>query len=161
MNLGDGRDRVSIVLFADNFWLVATSPEILASMTTAWLKCLKEWAFEVPLDQCTWCTTLSDSISGKVVCNGETVKRASRDEGFKALGCEISFNTYFVVELDNRIAKFWGWFWGYQQFLLNPNIGFKRRLHLLELLMSASMMWFAGYWNLRQTEVSRIKRVQE
>ena len=57
----DDGSHVSLLLFADNFWLAATSPQELASMTEAWLARLSEYGWSVPLQETTWCSTGPDS----------------------------------------------------------------------------------------------------
>ena len=51
---------VDIILFADNYWLVATSHKMLENMTQAWLYLLSEVGWETPTEELTWCTTRSD-----------------------------------------------------------------------------------------------------
>ena len=49
---------VNIILFADNYWLVATDHEMLRAMTETLLALLAEYGWETPVDELTWCTTL-------------------------------------------------------------------------------------------------------
>ena len=39
---------VDLILFADNYWLVATSPRMLEKATVAWLSLLGEYGWETP-----------------------------------------------------------------------------------------------------------------
>ena len=45
--LADG-SWVDLILFADNYWLVATSPQMLKSMTGEWLRLLGEVGWLTP-----------------------------------------------------------------------------------------------------------------
>ena len=49
-------DNVSLMLFADNFWLVATSAKQLSAMMIQWIRLLHGAGWRVPLSECTWCT---------------------------------------------------------------------------------------------------------
>ena len=46
--LDDGT-KISLVLFADNFWLFSSGPRELSIMTAAWLEILKKYGWNVPL----------------------------------------------------------------------------------------------------------------
>ena len=62
VQLDDGT-VIALILFADNFWLFARSPEELATITGVWLGMLAESGWKVPLDETTWCTTGPDENS--------------------------------------------------------------------------------------------------
>ena len=47
--LSDGT-LVNIILFADNYWLVATDHGMLENMTKAWLSLLSEYGWETPVE---------------------------------------------------------------------------------------------------------------
>ena len=44
---------VNLILFADNYWLIATNHTMLESMTTAWLDLLGEYGWETPTEELT------------------------------------------------------------------------------------------------------------
>ena len=52
ITLDDGT-RISLILFADNFWLFASSAKQLSSMFDAWLSVLGTCGWDVPLDEAT------------------------------------------------------------------------------------------------------------
>ena len=52
---------INIILFADNYWLVATDPEMLRAMTEMWLDLLAEYGWETPVADLTWCSTVLDN----------------------------------------------------------------------------------------------------
>ena len=45
---------VNIILFADNYWLVATDSRMLKKMTEVWLDILAEYGWETPVTELTW-----------------------------------------------------------------------------------------------------------
>ena len=61
-----GGTWVSIILFADNYRLVATDPEMLGKMTMAWLLLLGEYGWETPMEELTWCTTRDDGDTARI-----------------------------------------------------------------------------------------------
>ncbi len=42
----EGGKWVDIILFADNYWLVAVNPKMLENMTIAWLDLLAEYGWD-------------------------------------------------------------------------------------------------------------------
>ena len=107
-----GRSYANLLLFADNFWLLATSAPELAEMSAEWLEILNKFGWEVPLDELTWCTTAQDDLAtGQVTIQGHRVRRNSRAEAFKVLGTCVTFDNSFELELQNRISRAWRAFW--------------------------------------------------
>ena len=66
---------VNLILFADNYWFVATSPQMLCAMTSEWLRLLGEVGWETPTEELTWCTTEQDSVKMDIKINEETTRR--------------------------------------------------------------------------------------
>eukprot|EP00973_Karenia_brevis_P062080 8633880-Karenia_brevis.AAC.1 len=96
------------MLFADNFWLLASSPLQLAAMTEVWLDLLSEYGWSVPLDETVWFTTGPDTCKEWVVpVRGEKVRRAKQQEGFMVLGTRVTFDNAFSEELEVRFDKAW------------------------------------------------------
>ncbi len=52
---------VNIILFTDNYWLVATNARMLKKMTEKWLDLMSEYGWETPVADLTWCSTLMDN----------------------------------------------------------------------------------------------------
>ena len=73
--------RIHLLLFADNFWLVAVSAEQLSAMTAAWLDLLEQAGWSVSLDETTWCSTGPDCIRHQVRAREVELPRASRSVG--------------------------------------------------------------------------------
>eukprot|EP00974_Lingulodinium_polyedra_P006738 642411-Lingulodinium_polyedra.AAC.1 len=46
--LTDG-SYLAILLYADNYWLIARSHRVLQEMTETWLQCLAEFGWDTPL----------------------------------------------------------------------------------------------------------------
>ena len=159
--LDDG-SHVSLLLFADNFWLVATSPQELASMTEAWLALLREYGWSVPLNETTWCSTGPDSNHHWIVnVAGQKLPRAPRSTGFKVLGTQVCFDNCFEVELQNRISRAWRAFYKFADLLCCQAAPWKNRLQLLSLLVGHSLFWCSGSWNLTARQVSKVRGLQQ
>ena len=88
--------HLSLLLFADNFWLLATSPQMLEAMTQKWLDLLTAAGWEVPLEETTWCTTAPDEHHWKVHAQGCALPHSSRKVGFMALGVWLTFDNSFA-----------------------------------------------------------------
>ncbi len=52
---------VSLILFADKYWLVATKAKMLKLMTVKWLDLMDEFGWETPVADLTWCSTVKDN----------------------------------------------------------------------------------------------------
>jgi hypothetical protein len=159
--LGDG-SYLSLVLFADNYWLIGTSPQELGKMTTAWLSILKKYGWSTPLQECTWCTTgLDETSSWQVAVDGSPIKRTSRKVGFNVLGVQLTFDNCFEVELQNRIGRAWRAFYKYAHLLCCQRAPLGNRFQLLQSLVSTSLFWCAGSWNLTAKQASKLRGVQQ
>ncbi len=96
---------VNLIMFADNYWLVATSAQMLTLMTREWLSLLERVGWETPVEELSWCTTADDDINLKIIVNDKLVRRPKRGEGFKVLGTMVTFDNNFDVEIENRLAR--------------------------------------------------------
>ena len=78
--------NVSLILFADNFWVLAKSAQELSETTTYWLSLLQSHGWDVPLDEAVWCTTSPDGNTGlRVDVQGTNIKRAKRGRWFRRI----------------------------------------------------------------------------
>ena len=102
--LSDG-SWVNRILFADNYWLVATSPSMLKDMANEWLRVLGEVGWETATADLTWCATEKDLYKADIVVNGETTLRAEAKVGLKAFGTLVTLDSNFDVEIENRLAR--------------------------------------------------------
>ena len=151
---------MSLVLFADNYWLVATSPQMLQLMTIEWLKLLGEVGWKTPTTELTWCTTTEDNVKHDIIINGEVVTRAEKKKGFKVLGTLLTFDNNFDVEIENRLARAWRALHANWELLGCTSIPLTRRLQVFRSTVEASFFWCAGSWNLTMEQISRIKGQQ-
>ena len=153
--------HLSLVLFADNFWLFATSPTMLETMMQKWLDLLSAYGWEVPLDETTWCTTAPDERHWTIQARGAVLPRSSRKVGFRALGVRVTFDNCFASELSERIAKAWRAFYKYRELLCCRDCPIKPRLTLLRILVACSLFWCAGSWNLKEAQLAKLRGAQQ
>ena len=157
--LADG-SWVDLILFADNYWLVATSPQMLRAMTVEWLRLLGEVGWETPTSELTWCTTMHDDVNMKIVVNEEIAKRAGNKEGFKVLGTIVTFDNNYDVELEHRIQKAVISFHKNKDLLLCSSVPLGKRLQVFRATVEASLLWCAGSWNLTLEQYQRLRGAQ-
>ena len=153
--------RVALVLFADNFWIFAESPCQLSAMTAAWLDLLEGDGWSVPLEETTWCTTGSDDIHHAVNVRNVELPRASRSVGFKVLGAVVTFDNVFEVELQHRISRAWRAFYSFVDVLCCRVAPWGARLELLTVLVSTSLFWCSGSWNLTARQCTKLRGIQQ
>ncbi len=66
-----GETFLSLILFADNYWLIARSASVFQEMTETWLDLLQEYGWGAPATELTWATTLRDEVfSGTILIEG-------------------------------------------------------------------------------------------
>ena len=151
---------LGILTFADNFWLIAMSAKELQSMMQCWFERTRGSGWTIPLAECKWCTTASDSSRAHVRVNGMCINRASRDEGFLALGSLVSFDNRFDNELNQRIRKAWAVFNLHRSQLCCKDASLRKRILLLVTLVVPTLFWCSGSWNLTKEQESRLRGVQ-
>ena len=93
--------------------------------------------------------------------SGHCIHRTPRSQGFKVLGVSLSFDNSFEVELQNRIARAWRAFYKYAHLLRCRTAPVSVRLKLLTNLVSSSLFWCAGSWNLTARQRSKLRGVQQ
>lgn len=96
---------LSLICFADDFWLHARSPNELQDMLQAWLSILRKYGWHSPVNEITWASTGEDNCGCCVTVDNTVVPRAPRDEGFVALRVNVSPNGRVTRELYARIQK--------------------------------------------------------
>ncbi len=96
---------VNLIMFADNYWLVATSAQMLTLMTREWLSLLERVGWETPVEELSWCTTADDDSNLRIIVNDKLARRPKRGAGFKVLGTMVTFDNNFDVEIENRLAR--------------------------------------------------------
>ncbi len=147
-------------MFADNYWLVATSAEMLNLMTCEWLRLLEGVGWETPAEELSWCTTVDDDVNYEIIVDYKRVRRPKRGEGFKALGTIVTFDNNFDVEIENRLARASATFNANWDMLGCASASLAKRVQIFRATVEASFLWCAGSWNLRLEQLKRIKGAQ-
>ena len=117
--------------------------------------------WQVPLSETQWCTTAPDEHMWQIRVHGETLRRAPRKEGFRALGVRVTFDNSQECELNERIRRSWRAFYKYSDILCCRDCPIGPRLILLDILVSSSLFWCAGSWNLTHTQQTKLRGVQQ
>ena len=149
-----------MILFADNYWLVATTPEMLSDMTNGWLRLLGEVGWETPTKDLTWGAAAVDEYRAGIRVNGALTRRAGRSIGFKVLGTMVTFDSRFDVEVENRLARATATFWASWELLGCTSTPLAKRILIFRATVEASFFWCAGSWSLTVEHLQRIKGAQ-
>ena len=151
---------VNLIMFADNYWLVANDAHALRLMTCEWLRLLGDVGWETPAEDLTWCTTADDGISIDIVVDTKLIRRPKRGEGFKVPGTIITFDNNFDVEIENRLARANATFYANWELLGCTSSPLAKRMQIFRATVEATFLWCAGSWNLRVEQLKRIKGAQ-
>ena len=146
---------VDIILFADNYWLVAVDHKMLENMTKAWLSLLAEYGWETPTEELTWCTTQDDGGTANIVINDKRTLRTKAAVGFKVLGTYVTFDNNYEVEIENRLTKADKAFWANWSLLGCVSVPLPKRLSVFKATVNASMLWCAGTWYLTRNKTKK------
>ena len=96
---------MDLILFAANYWFIATDHRMLEKMMKAWLDLLAEYGWETPTEELAWCTTQEDSDVAHIEINKVRTRRATAKDGFKVLGAYVTFDNRLDVELESRLTR--------------------------------------------------------
>ena len=151
---------LGLILFADNYWLVARNNQILTIMLRKWLELLRLWGWDTPSDELSFGTTAPDEQFFAVFYNEVAIRRVPRHIGFPALGCQITFDGRNSVEVTSRIGKCWRVFAKYAPILCNDSAPWAKRTLMLQLLIQNTLFWCSGSWLLSNKYLSKLKGVQ-
>ena len=157
--LADGT-FLGILLFADNYWLIARSNVVLTEMLAKWLELLRLWGWNTPHEELSYGTTLADSVDDPVFSDGIQIRRVKRNLGFPALGCQITFDGRNGAELKARIAKCWKAFGKFSPILCNSSSPWGKRVAMLGILLENCLFWCSGSWMLDNRLLSNLNAVQ-
>jgi len=161
MKTSRGTIYLSVIAFADNYWIFATSPAELKSITIHWLELLRMHGWHTPVDEICYCTTALDSqYTADIAISGEIIKRIPRKTGFKVLGTFVTFDNAFDVELGRRIRAAWSAFSKFACLLKCNVISLECRLRMLAKAVHPALFWCAGSWNLRTNQLSKLRDLQ-
>jgi len=151
----------AILAFADNYWILATSPKEGRVALSFWLECLESMGWHTPIEEICYCTTAQDDqFTAPILIHDKTVNRISRKVGYKVLGTFITFDNQFDVELRRRISAAWGAFFKFKPLLCCSLITLKTRLTILGRAVHPALLWCAGSWNLRKDQLATLRAVQ-
>jgi hypothetical protein len=157
-----GNTYICLLLFADNFWIVATSPKELQNANDYWQQLLKEAGWHAPVTELCYCSTAFDDqfIEQKVYSEGIVITRRPRAVGFKALGTQLTFTCRDDEELDRRIKAAWCSFFKHRDILCCRIAPLKGRLIFLNKVVVPALFWCSGSWNLRVQQFVKLRGLQ-
>jgi len=160
ISLDDGQENLSLILFADNYWLIGKNPSETQAMTEFWLECLAAAGFRTPLEEISWMTTLQDDVPAGIIVRGEVLKRVSRAAGLKILGAMVTADNRNTVEVKQRVCKAWRVYGAISDHLRCSRGSLKLRLKLLDTHVLPSLLWGGGSWNLTNQDLAKITKLQ-
>ena len=108
-----------------------------------------------------WCSTAQDSLAASITVSETMITRRTREEGFKALGVWITFDSHVTKELAERDVSAWRRFYALRQLLRDNKVALKHRLRLLTSFFVSSMHLCAGSWILTRTQCAHLCAVQD
>eukprot|EP00959_Pyramimonas_sp_CCMP1952_P282165 5897746-Pyramimonas_sp.AAC.1 len=101
-------DRLSLLLFADNYYVCASSPAMQTQMMEAWHFILRRrYRVVIKHHECYWITTADNSNSAVITLSEGRVTRIPREEGIKMLGAHVSFDGSASTAVQKGIARAW------------------------------------------------------
>ena len=151
----------AIIAFADNYWILATSPRELQDILTEWLSLISQHGWHTPASEICYGTTALDSQYCKdVVVGGKCIQRVQRKVGFKCLGTYITFDTSDDAELHRRFAAAWSAFYRFSPLLKCKAIALDKRLAMLARGVHPAFLWCVGSLNLRGDQLPKVREVQ-
>ncbi len=151
---------VNLLLFADNFWLIGTSAREISEMSTVWINLLEKYGWHVPLDECSYGTTLTDDFPSTVTTKGIQIRRVRRAEGFKVLGVQLTFDGRQTTELQRREVKAWAAFFRSRDLLCNRGAALNKRFEMLDRLVGQSYLWGPPSWNLSKIQYEHVNALE-
>jgi len=153
--------HICLILFADNYWIVATSPDELQTANNAWQSLLRQAGWSTPASDLRYGTTAADTdFQSEIRSEGRVIPRVPKKEGFKVLGTQLVFHNRFEAELDRRVKAAWAAFYKNAEVLCCKAAPLAKRLKFLALVAEPALFWCAGSWRLTCHQLIRIRGVQ-
>jgi hypothetical protein len=153
--------HICLVLFADNYWIVATSPKELQEANRYWQDLLLTYGWHTPVADTRYGTTAEDfEYLNDITYNDIAIPRVSRAVGFKALGTYLTFVTRHDVEFNRRINSAWGAFNKNKVVLCCKKAPIAQRLKFLQMVVCPALFWCSGSWTLRSDQFTKLRAVQ-
>ena len=158
----DGGEKLALILYADNFWVLSQDPSSFPEMTQAWLQILRKYGFDIAIEEASWTCNLAGNLKlPPVILDGKTVERRSRHEGFKVLGTMHTANGKQNEELKMREQRFWKAFWKYETILCCHSAPLLHRVRFLNLIFCPVYLWCAGSWHLTRAQLTNIAGMRQ
>ena len=149
--------NLGILSFADNFWILARSPQMATLMTEAWLRILNKSGLEVPVSEMEWCHTYPTYI-GTLRVRGTLIPCRERADGLKVLGTFIAFDRSCTNEVCNRIQRAWRTWAVHKHMLTNPKISLSKRLKALDRCVRPALTYCIGSLHISSSGLSRLSK---
>lgn len=104
-----------------------------------------------------WMNWLQIATDVRVLdAEGNLIRRAPRNEGFKCLGTMLSFEGRNTLEFEHRVKRAWGVFFKYRSLLCNRSSALYHRFRMLSKLVEPSICWCASSWHLTVRRMERL-----
>jgi hypothetical protein len=159
--VGDNMEHLCLLLFADNYWLITTSPQELQAANDCWQSLLKEFGWHTDVGDLTYGSTAEDKdFLQSVKFQGKNVYRCPRKLGYKVLGTILTFNNRNDLELDRRIRAAWGAFFKHKSVLCSKACPLSKRITYFTRIVHPAFFWCTGSWNLRSDQFSKVRGAQ-
>ena len=166
--------RLAILVFADNFWLLATSRRQLQAMTNKLCELLFKAGLGTDLSECSWSCTSRAPPQGEVEVPNRwpgilskpsssekvTLQKKSRDSAIKVLGSMIACSGDCTAEIDHRISRAWAAFHKHSRLLLCKSAPIFLRLERLRSFVLPSLLYNIGTCKLTKKHLSRLRGVE-
>ena len=150
------QQRIPIIVYADNYWLLATNLDMLKKMTDCWHGIITERLdCRITLNECTFATTRPDDNIYDLRLDSVSIKRAPRSTGFKVLGAQVTFDNSASAAVTKLIANAWGAFHKHRGVLCTKKASPARRMHLLDTFVRPVAMYAVGSLNLTRAHLQQ------
>ncbi len=151
------RERLPILVYADNYWLLANTLEMLGNMVQCWHRVLRGFDCHVVLAECVWATTLRDNVRLRLCVDGHVFHRVPRAEGFKVLGSQVSFDQSAAAAMRRCFANAWTAFQKHRAVLCCRRAPLARRFTLLDRFVKPAALFGAGSLNLTRHQLQQYR----
>lgn len=171
--------RLPLLIFADNFWLLAQSPRQLQSMATQWFMLLDRAGFSVELDDCIWTATkttrachTTPAPTVQVPNLWPRLRAGPGDDAMvkipwrepevptKILGSYITMTNDATAEIEYRISRAWCTFNLYRGLLMARAIPYAKRVSALHRTVLRTLLYGIGTLNLTQRHLARLRATE-
>ncbi len=167
-------ERLPILVFADNFWLLASSRRQLQAMFNKLCELLARAGLSIDISECSWSSTCRNPPPMELTVpnrwpailstptNDETIRVPfkTRDTAIKGLGSQIACSGDCTAEVDHRIARAWAAFHKHSKLLLCRSASIFRRLERLRSFVLPALLYNIGTCRLTKKHLSRLRGVE-